>query len=133
MGSPGVEVRSRRCTERTSFGRISGNCSKKAGKRRGRSGRCSKKIPEDALAGHQLQFGSKFPEVSSEVAEVDEVEQAEHEEHIELEQDEGEVATPAQDMLDHVEPLPSLGSKMAQNWRDIEVAKAKEQSSANFR
>ena len=47
--------------------------------------------------------------------------------------DEGEVAALAQDKLDYVEPLPSLVTNMAQNWKDIEAAKATQQSSANFR
>jgi len=131
--SPGVEVRSRRCTERTSFGQISGNCHKKARKGKGRGVRCSKKIPKDDVAGSRLPIGSNSSKVSSEVADFDEVEQAEHEEHIELEQDVGEVDASALDKLDIVEPLPSLASSMAQNWKDIEAAKANQQTSANFR
>jgi len=126
--SPGVEVRSRRCTEKTSIGQISGNCQKKARKGKGRGVRCIKKIPKDDVAGSRSPIGSKSSKVSSEVADFDEVEQAEHEE-----QDEEEVDASALDKLDIVEPLPSLASSMAQNWKDIEAAKANHQTSANFR
>ena len=135
--SPGVEVRSRRCTERTSFGEISGNCSKKAGKGKRRGKRCNKKISKDAVACSQVKRGSKSPKGSSEVAygsnvadggKVDEVEQADYEEYVELEQNDGEVTD-----QDHVEPSPSLVTNMVHSWKDIEAVKANQQSSANFR
>ena len=137
--SPGVEVRSRRATQRSSVGEIS---SKKSKKGKGRSTRRDKKMPAGvsqlkggAADGNMVEFKLQAvvqnPAVLSsrltgEDEEVDDLKGIE--ENIVVEQDDGEMIAKA-----NVDSSPSLVTNMAHNWKDIEAGKAKQQSSANFR
>jgi len=116
--SPGVEVRSRTSTQRTSVGVTSRKTPRKGA---GRVVRCGKKTP--AVGKIQEVMPS---EVSSGVKEDDVVKGVE--ESIKLKQGDGEVIATGK-----VDPPPSLVTNMAHNWKDVEAGKATQQSSANFK
>ena len=133
--SPGAEVRSRRSTQRTSVGIIGQNCYKKSRKGKGKAVRCGKKMP-----ARVSQVGGKNPVVMSpEMTGCVEADQLVEDikavgEDIEVEQDSEESFSTAKDnFANDVESPPSLVSNMAHNWKYTKAAKAKQQSSANFR
>lgn len=141
--SPGVEVRSRTSTQRTSVGVTSIKTPRKG---KGRAVRCGKKMPAGvsklkvaARGGNIVESKVKAvgknrevmpSEVSGGVEADDDIKGVE--ENIEHKQDDGEMIGPG-NIEGNIDSLPSLVTNIAHNWKDIEAGKAKQQSSVNFR
>ena len=135
--SPGVKVRSRRCTQRTNVGLIEGKGSKKTRKVTGRGRkkmssetsqqRNGSAIGNAAFVGLQVQAGRKRPE------DDDVNEGADDGDHIEPKQDGSEFSASSLGKLDHFELSPSMVTTTAKNWKDIKPAKGSQQSSAKFK
>ena len=143
--SPGVEVRSRRRTERTSVGKLDEKTSKKSRRDKGRGLRCGKRTSEkkegeSGAAGKKPKTATSKESLSYAASEENEVEVKEDSEVIgtEGENDLSPGATAsyvtAKEQLDQdAGSPPSLVSKMAQNWKNVEAGAALQQTSANFK
>jgi len=143
--SPGVEVRSRRRTERTSVGKLDEKSSKKSRRGKGQGLRCGKKTSENVevesgAAGKKMKTATSKESLSDAVSVENEVEVKEDSEAIrnEGENDLSPGATAsyvtAKEQLDQdAGSPPSLVSKMAQNWKNVEAGAALQRTSANFK
>ena len=143
--SPGVEVRSRRRTERTSVGKLDEKSSKKSRRGKGQGLRCgnrtSEKVEgESGAAGKKPKTATSKESLSYAASEENEVEVKEDSEAIrnEGENDLSPGATAsyvtAKEQFDQdADSPPSLVSKMAQNWKNVEAGAALQQTSANFK
>ena len=143
--SPGVEVRSRRRTERTGVGKLDEKSSKKSKRGKGQGLRCgnrtSEKVEgESGAAGKKPKTATSKESLSYAASEENEVEVKEDSEVIrtEGENDLSPGATAsyvtAKEQLDEdAGSPPSLVSKMAQNWKNVEAGAALQQTSANFK
>ena len=143
--SPGVEVRSRRRTERTGVGKLDEKSSKKSKRGKGQGLRCgnrtSEKVEgESGAAGKKPKTATSKESLSYAASEENEVEVKEDGEVIrtEGENDLSPGATAsyvtAKEQLDQdAGSPPSLVSKMAQNWKNVEAGAALQQTSANFK
>ena len=143
--SPGVEVRSRRRTERTSVGKLDEKSSKKSRRGKGQGLRCgnrtSEKVEgESGAAGKKPKTATSKESLSYTAPDENEVELKEDSEAIrnEGENDLSPGATAsyvtAKEQLDQdAGSPPSLVSKMAQNWKNVEAGAALQQTSANFK
>ena len=143
--SPGVEVRSRRRTERTGVGKLDEKSSKKSKRGKGQGLRCgnrtSEKVEgESGAAGKKPKTATSKESLSYAASEENEVEVKEDSEVIrtEGENDLSPGATAsyvtAKEQLDQdAGSPPSLVSKMAQNWKNVEAGAALQQTSANFK
>ena len=143
--SPGVEVRSRRRTERTGVGKLDEKSSKKSKRGKGQGLRCgnrtSEKVEgESGAAGKKPKTATSKESLSYAASEENEVEVKEDSEAIrnEGENDLSPGATAsyvtAKEQLDQdAGSPPSLVSKMAQNWKNVEAGAALQQTSANFK
>ena len=143
--SPGVEVRSRRRTERTGVGKLDEKSSKKSKRGKGQGLRCgnrtSEKVEgESGAAGKKPKTATSKESLSYAASEENEVEVKEDGEVIrtEGESDLSPGATAsyvtAKEQLDQdAGSPPSLVSKMAQNWKNVEAGAALQQTSANFK
>ena len=143
--SPGVEVRSRRRTERTGVGKLDEKSSKKSKRGKGQGLRCgnrtSEKVEgESGAAGKKPKTATSKESLSYAASEENEVEVKEDSEAIrnEGENDLSPGATAsyvtAKEQLDQdAGSPPSLVSKMAQNWKNVEAGAALQRTSANFK
>ena len=143
--SPGVEVRSRRRTERTSVGKLDEKSSKKSRRGKGQGLRCgnrtSEKVEgESGAAGKKPKTATSKESLSYAASEENEVEVKEDSEAIrnEGENDLSPGATAsyvtAKEQFDQdADSPPSLVSKMAQNWKNVEAGAALQRTSANFK
>ena len=145
--SPGVEVRSRRRTERTGVGKLDEKSSKKSRKGKGQGLRCGKKTSEKVegeigAAGKKPKTVTSKDSLSYAVSEENEVEFKEDSEAIINEGDKRDDLSPgatasyvtAKEQLDEdAGSPPSLVSKMAQSWKNVEAGAALQQTSANFK
>ena len=145
--SPGVEVRSRRRTERTGVGKLDEKSSKKSRRGKGQGLRCGKKTSEkvegeSGAAGKKPKTATSMESLSYAASEENEVEVKEDSEAIRNEGEKGDNLSPgatasyvtAKEQLDQdAGSPPSLVSKMAQNWKNVEAGTALQQTSANFK
>ena len=143
--SPGVEVRSRRRTERTGVGKLDEKSSKKSKRGKGQGLRCgnrtSEKVEgESGAAGKKPKTATSKESLSYAASEENEVEVKEDSEVIrtEGENDLSPGATAsyvtAKEQLDQdAGSPPSLVSKMAQNWKNVEAGAALQRTSTNFK
>ena len=143
--SPGVEVRSRRRTERTGVGKLDEKSSKKSKRGKGQGLRCgnrtSEKVEgESGAAGKKPKTATSKESLSYAASEENEVEVKEDSEAIrnEGENDLSPGATAsyvtAKEQFDQdAGSPPSLVSKMAQNWKNVEAGAALQRTSANFK
>ena len=145
--SPGVEVRSRRRTERTGVGKLDEKSSKKSRRGKGQGLRCGRKTSEkvegeSGAAGKKPKTATSMESLSYAASEENEVEVKEDSEAIRNEGEKGDNLSPgatasyvtAKEQLDQdAGSPPSLVSKMAQNWKDVEAGTALQQTSANFK